>query len=133
MAQETAVHRVDLAQALGRPWTVDADLAADGVDEALNLWLGTRLGERVEASGRTTRLLGSGADGGTVVDRRVRPLAEMVEYGDGEGPADAVVSGPVDALWSWVWGRADDEHPVQVEGDEVAALELRALLARAQQ
>lgn len=40
MAHETAVHRVDAAQAVGERWRVDPELAADGVAEALELWLG---------------------------------------------------------------------------------------------
>jgi uncharacterized protein (TIGR03083 family) len=51
MAHETAVHRVDSAQTVGEPWSVNPQLAADGVAEALDLWLGTRLGSQVAAPG----------------------------------------------------------------------------------
>ena len=35
MAQETAVHRLDAERAAGREHAIDAELAADGVDEFL--------------------------------------------------------------------------------------------------
>jgi hypothetical protein len=39
MAQETAVHLVDAESAVGKPTSVDAALAVDGVDEVLVLML----------------------------------------------------------------------------------------------
>jgi uncharacterized protein (TIGR03083 family) len=39
MAQETAVHRVDVQLAFGPPTPVDADIAADGIDEVLNSFI----------------------------------------------------------------------------------------------
>ena len=39
MAQETAVHRWDAQRAAGDPQPIDADLAVDGVDEFLDLFL----------------------------------------------------------------------------------------------
>lgn len=39
MAQETAVHRWDAEQALGRATPIDAELASDGIDEFLHVFL----------------------------------------------------------------------------------------------
>lgn len=39
MAHETVVHRVDTEEAFGWPTTLDGDLAADGLDEVLGLFL----------------------------------------------------------------------------------------------
>ena len=39
MAQESAVHRWDAELAVGAPNPIDADLAVDGVDEFLTLFL----------------------------------------------------------------------------------------------
>ncbi len=39
MAQETAVHRWDAQNAVGDPSDIDADLAADGIDELMYVWL----------------------------------------------------------------------------------------------
>lgn len=133
MAHETAVHRVDAAQALGERWRVDPELAADGVAEALELWLGTRLGTKVGGSGRTVRLMASAGAGLAVVDWTVRPLKTIVEFGRGPAGADATVTGTPAALWAWTWGRSDEEHPVEILGSQEAADEVRALLGRAQQ
>ena len=126
MAHETAVHRVDVAQALGAIWNVDDELGTDGIDEAIELWLGTRTGTAVNGSGKTVRL---------TTDTHhwfLRPLSETVDFPTG-GPADATVSGDTAAVWAWVWGRTDAAHPVEISGDAAAAQELRALFARAQQ
>jgi uncharacterized protein (TIGR03083 family) len=39
MAQETAVHRWDAQNAVGDPKQIDPDLAVDGIDELLSVWL----------------------------------------------------------------------------------------------
>ena len=127
MAHETAVHRVDVAQALELPWSIDPALADDGVDEVMELWLGTQLGSAVQGTGRVVR----------VGERwSVRLLGTLVDYPLPGGPADAIVDGEPAAVWAWAWGRSDAEHPVGVTGavDAVDAVaEVRAALARAQQ
>jgi uncharacterized protein (TIGR03083 family) len=133
MAHETAVHRVDAAQAVGVPWTVDPELAADGVAEALELWLGTRLGAQVGGSGRAVRLVASAGAGAQVAEWTVRPLMTLVEFGSDPANADVTVTGTPDALWAWSWGRSDEDHPIDIAGDQEAADELRRLLGRAQQ
>ena len=133
MAHETAVHRVDAAQAFGEGWTVDPALAADGVAEALELWLGTRLGSDVGGSGRAVRLLASAETTGAVVDWTVRPLKSIVEFDVGPANVDVTVTGTPAALWAWTLGRSAADHPIDTVGDEDAADELRGLLGRAQQ
>ena len=133
MAHETAVHRIDAAQAVGASWSVDPGLAADGVAEALELWLGTRLGTQVGGSGRVVRLLATGGAGLAVIDWTVRPLKTIVEFGRGPDHVDVTVTGTPDAVWAWTWGRSDRDHPVDTVGDQGAAHELRGLLGRAQQ
>lgn len=133
MAHETAVHRVDAAQAVGEHWRVDPELAADGVAEALELWLGTRLGNNVGGSGRAVRLLSSAETSGAAVDWTVRPLKTIVEFGAGPANVDVTVTGTLSALWAWTWGRSDASHTIGTVGDEDAADELRELLGRAQQ
>jgi uncharacterized protein (TIGR03083 family) len=133
MAHETAVHRVDAAQAVGLPWSVDPELAADGVAEALELWLGTRLGTKVGGSGRAVWLLAPAGAGGHIIDWTIRPLKTIVEFGSGPAGADVTVMGTPAALWAWTWGRSDPEHRVQTAGDQGAAEEMRRLLRRAEQ
>ena len=133
MAHETAVHRVDAAQAVGTGWRVDPGLASDGVAEALELWLATRLGTTVGGSGRAVRLMASAETSGVVVDWTVRPLKSIVEFGTGPSNVDVTVSGTPAALWAWTWGRSDADHPIDIVGDQEAADEVRGLLCRAQQ
>jgi len=133
MAHETAVHRVDAAQAVGELWRVDPELAEDGVAEALELWLGTRLGSDVGGSGRAVRLIARAETSGAVVDWTVRPLKTIVEFGAGPANVDVTLSGTPAALWAWTWGRSDADHPIDTVGDQDAADELRGLLGRAQQ
>lgn len=130
MAHETAVHRVDAQQALGLPWDVDPLVAADGIDEALSLWLGTRMPPGMLGSGEAVRVQAYGGEDETLFDRVVRPHGEMLHYSP-YAPVDHVrhvIGGPVASVWAWVWGRSDADHEVSGE-----AAELRAILAAAQQ
>jgi uncharacterized protein (TIGR03083 family) len=124
MAHETAVHRVDLHQALGREWSVNPELASDGIAEAIELWLGVRLAAPPAGSGRTVLLSTPERDW------RIRPLQAYVDFPQG-GTADATVDGEPAAVWAWVWGRSDDSVPVSVTGDPTAADEVRRLFATA--
>jgi uncharacterized protein (TIGR03083 family) len=138
MAHETAVHRVDLEQALGIDWRMDPDVAVDGIDEVLTLWLTGHMPPGLTGSGRTVRLRAYAPDGDTVVDRVIRPYRELVHFSPYERGqrVDAELSGPVEAVWAWCWGRldTDDEaHPLVVEGDIGAVDELRGALAAAEQ
>ena len=133
MAHETAVHRVDAAQTVGLAWSVSPELAVDGVAEALELWLGTRLGTQVGGSGRALRLVANAREGAPAVDWTVRPLTALVEFGSNPDKADATVTGTHTALWAWTWGRSDEDHRVVIVGDQEVAHEVRGLLARAQQ
>lgn len=50
--QETAMHRVDAELAAGLPAPIDSDVAADGIDELVTLWVGIRnLGARLADEG----------------------------------------------------------------------------------
>ncbi|SDP48032.1 TIGR03083 family protein [Nakamurella panacisegetis] len=124
MAHETAVHRVDVMQAAGTAWGIDHEVAADGLDEAVQLWLGTQLGADVNGSGRVVRIGNRWS---------VRLLTGLVDYPLPSVAADAVVTGDPASLWAWAWGRTDSAHPVVITGSDGAAAEVRAALARAQQ
>ncbi|MGH8968448.1 MAG: maleylpyruvate isomerase family mycothiol-dependent enzyme [Actinomycetes bacterium] len=112
MAQETAVHRVDVESAFDGVTPVDDDLAVDGIDEVLD-WFLAYQAEDV------------GPDGpgrGTVAVRtgdhiwRVALTADDVELSREPGPADAVASGEPSELLLWLWGRRPDSA-VTTEGD----------------
>jgi uncharacterized protein (TIGR03083 family) len=120
MAQESAVHRVDVESGLDMVRPIDHDIAVDGIDELLD-WFLVYQGDDPEASA-----------GGTVAVRtgdhiwRVR-LAPTVELSREPGAADAVVSGEPSELLLWLWGRRPD-RAVTVEGDPSALTALRSRL-----
>ncbi|WP_244927873.1 maleylpyruvate isomerase family mycothiol-dependent enzyme [Nocardioides sp. W7] len=135
-AHEALIHRLDAELAAGRVTPLDAVLAADGVEEALDVMFGGQppWGEftpqeryvRVECTdtGDATwvqlgHFRGTGPDG-TVhdgADLRVVPARSA--------PALATVSGPAAALDAWLWHRGDDGE-IGVEGDRSAYADFRA-------
>lgn len=130
MALETLIHRVDLEQAAGEEVTIARDLALDGVDEVLTLFLprslptdgpGFGVGEELRAS---VVIISVGASWGVEV-RGTR--AEVVVGGT---RAAAYVSGEADALLLWLWGRGGDEA-LDVKGDAAHVAALRRALAAA--
>jgi uncharacterized protein (TIGR03083 family) len=124
MAQETAVHRVDAEQVAGRPSSIDAELAADGIDEFLEYFLphaakdAHPLGGSVhlhctDAEGEWT--ITPGGDGALVVTHE-------------HTKADTALRGPASDLLLALWRRVEVAATgVQVFGDEELA---RRFLAR---
>jgi uncharacterized protein (TIGR03083 family) len=124
MAQETAVHRADVESAFNAVTSVADDLALDGIDEVLDLFLVYQADD-------------VGPDGpgrGTVAVRtgehiwRVTLSADEVALAREPGPADAIVSGEPSELLLWLWGRRPDTA-VTLEGDGAVLTGLRERLA----
>lgn len=112
--QETAVHRWDVEAALGRDGALDPELAADGIDEVLTVFL-----PRQVAMGRTAPLT-AGLD-------LVSPAGGRWRVGP-DGPAVATVHGPADALLLLLWRRTTLDDPrLTVEGDAADVLEQAVL------
>jgi uncharacterized protein (TIGR03083 family) len=119
MAQETAVHRLDVEDGRGTPTPIDPDLAVDGIDEVLDLFLGddwTSAGP--EDWGDVDPRAGAGGtvavrSGGRVWRSTLGPDAVPLVRDD--GPADATVAGEAQAVLLWLWGRRDEG--VEVDGD----------------
>ena len=113
MAQETAVHRTDVESGFDAVSPVAADLAVDGIDEVLDLFLRYQNDEVGD----------DGPGRGTVAVRtgdhiwRQTLTADEAQLSREPGPADAVVSGEPSELLLWLWGRRPDSA-VQREGDE---------------
>jgi uncharacterized protein (TIGR03083 family) len=127
LAQETAVHRVDVESTLGGGEPIDNDLALDGIDEVLDLFL-TEHRDKQAAPGSGERVLvRTGEHAWTV-----RLNADRVEVERGLGPSDAVITADPSDLLLWLWGRRPDEM-VHVEGERAAASALRAALLTATQ
>jgi uncharacterized protein (TIGR03083 family) len=114
-AHETAVHRVDLADALGAEAPLDPVLAVDGVDEAVRTFF-----PRQVRLGREQPL----ADALAVVESSSG--RRWLLAGDGSGPdemtADATVTGSAADLLLLLWRRRSlDDLSATVVGDEAAA------------
>ncbi|HEY0636514.1 MAG TPA: maleylpyruvate isomerase N-terminal domain-containing protein [Pseudonocardiaceae bacterium] len=133
MAHETTVHRVDVQAATGVDVDpVPADLAADGIDEALLLWFGHRLTE-LGMTGTTQGAIGVqvGRLSWLAVLGRPRALARRVPAADALA-ADALVTGDPMTVYLWLWGRVPD-RAVTITGDIDASAQLWALLRTATQ
>lgn len=126
MAQETAVHRVDVQSAFDAVTPVDPELAVDGVAEVLTLMLaGDWSDEPVEQVGNGQRI--EVKPGGQRWLVTLQPTS--VEVGSPDGAAvDGSVSGPPSEVLLWLWGRADDQV-VDLGGDLAAVGLLRERLA----
>jgi hypothetical protein len=129
LAHETTLHRMDVQGAAGMEvGAVTDEVAIDGVDEVLTLWLGHKLdvlgvrgsrdslvavqvGEHVWL----TRCGPHGASAWRVVDPEDAHVA------------DAQVSASPMTMYRWLWGRLPDRM-VQVIGDHDAIAQLWALL-----
>ena len=123
MAQETAVHRLDVEDALGEPRPIDRELAVDGIDEVLERFL----------SGEDWAAMGAD-EWGDVDPRAGEGMTLVVRSGDvwrstlgagtvafcrGDGAADATVSGDPEAVLLWLWGRRPDSA-VALDGNPAA-------------
>ncbi len=116
MALESAIHRWDAENALGREATIDEDLAIEGVDEVLHVFLEPRLeGRDVGGDGQRVAFVPEGVDGWTMVLQ-----ADGVEVTDGSHDADAVVSGPASDVWLLLMCRRELDA-LEVSGDRAAA------------
>jgi hypothetical protein len=129
LAHETTLHRMDVQGAAAMEVSAVSDeVATDGVDEVLTLWLGHKLdvlgvrGSRdslvaiqVEDHVWLTRCGPRGASAWRVVDPEDAHVA------------DAQVSASPMTMYRWLWGRLPDRM-VEVIGDHDAIAQLWALL-----
>lgn len=123
LAHESTVHRVDVQAAAGRQVDpIPPDVAIDGIDEALRLWFGYRLGE-LGIVGTRQATVAIHAGGQEWIARAGPTGTELIADAD----VDAVVSGSPSGMYLWLWGRLPD-RVVVVDGDHDAAAQLWALL-----
>ncbi len=133
MAQETAVHRIDVEQAVGVATPIDIELAIDGVDEMLALIIPAVYTSWPQ---EFTDLLAD--TGGEVVavrtggrEWRIGMQPSGLTFSD-DGPPVATVDGEPEAVLLWLWGRLTDDA-VTVGGDAHAIEALRRVLSAAGQ
>jgi uncharacterized protein (TIGR03083 family) len=135
MAQETVVHRVDAELALGGDIAaVPDDLAVDGVDEILMIFLGygsqrwhDYFAEALRDADTRPVLV---TTAGYAWQISATPAGVYVSPG-GATDVAATISGSPDAMLRWLWGRGGDG--VNVAGDDAMVTQLRRLLVMASQ
>ena len=147
MAHETLIHRVDAEQVAGLELApIDEDLALDGIDEFLDLFIGFFSRKYPEEYGSALqdpdcRPLAVSADGSTWtlttsetgVEVARSSTADVAGSGPASVPEAAVtVSGAPAEVLLWLWVRTDDAA-VHIEGDEQALAQLKALRKEATQ
>ena len=144
MAQETVIHRIDAEVAAGQPVaSVPDDLAVDGVDELLKVFLAYSV---ATWPGYFTEILASSPGhayslqtAGTAWKVRTGPGGVSVEDGapgpPGASAADVVVSAPPGPMLRWVWNREQpgEQSAVAVKGAPEAVEELRRCIVVATQ
>ncbi len=115
MTHEAAVHTWDAVGAVGDPEPIDADLAVDGIDEYIDLFMPVWVRQPVDAGPYSVSLRAS--------DRSTRWWLE-VRHGElstsrGGLVADAIVSGTASDLLLLLWGRAEPAA-LDLEGEPTA-------------
>jgi uncharacterized protein (TIGR03083 family) len=136
MAQESAVHRVDVEDGRATSTPIDPELAVDGIDEVLDLFLGDDWSTiPAEWWGDVDPHAGEGC---TVAVRsagrawRSMLAPDAITLTRGDGPADAAVTGDPEAVLLWLWGRRPDDA-VTLDGDQSVLRAFRDRLALATQ
>lgn len=141
-AHEALIHRLDAEQTAGSVTPLDPALAADGVDEVLDIMFGgTPAWGRFTGSGRGVRV--DVADVGAVVwvetgrfvgtdpeSGESHDIDDISVIGDPGVAPDAVVGGPAGALDAWLWRRGDD-GPLTFGGDEEVLATFRSCVTQA--
>jgi uncharacterized protein (TIGR03083 family) len=111
-AQETAVHRYDAELAAGTPTPIDTELAVDGIDEILTVFL-PRMADNFEALGDgTVHLHCTDADGEWLFARRNGEISVTAEHAKG----DVAARGTASDLLLFVWRRLPASQ-LEVFGD----------------
>ncbi len=110
-ANETAVHAWDGTSAVGSPWEIPAEVAADAVEELLDVFA-PRIWARAEpawGAGRSIHLHRTDGDGEWLLTIGNPPVVER-----GHAKGDLAVRGPAAQLLLWTMNRAAD---VELFGD----------------
>lgn len=115
MAQETAVHRVDAELAAGEPSPVAPDLAVDGVDEILDIFLAGDWSDEPQPGSVAAVLVTAGDRGWELA---LTPDAVVCSPPTGRD-VQVTIEGPPSDLLLWLWNRAPDSA-VTTGGDAEA-------------
>jgi uncharacterized protein (TIGR03083 family) len=143
MAQETVIHRIDAELAAGGPVSpIPDDLAVDGIDEVLKLFVGygsthwlDDFGSLLDAPDERPVSVSTGHRAWTltaVAGRDGRPGQVNVADAATGTEGEALVSGDAAPLLRWLWNRADDAS-VRISGDAALLKQFHALRTAATQ
>lgn len=110
---ETTIHRVDAELVTDRLTTPRSDVAADGIDELLSLFITRRRGQLRLDPPRTIAVEATDTGAGWTVAVSTEPVVTATGVDPG---ADLVVRGPAPSLYLWLWNRADATD-LDVTGD----------------
>ena len=125
MVHETTVHRIDVERAVGRPITaVDADLAADGIDELVSVVLPFGLARASAPSLPVGSLHLHRTDGDG--EWTLAVIDGVVQVGHVHAKATAALRGPASDLFIFVWNRGGSAL-LECFGDESVAAAWSAL------
>ena len=114
MTHEAAVHRWDAEQVVGDAYELWSRVAADGIDEFLNIMAPRN---RTEPLGGTLHIHctdTSAEENGEWMEHELGPGTVNVERAHAK--ADTAVRGRANDLHLWMWGRTNDD--VEILGDE---------------
>jgi uncharacterized protein (TIGR03083 family) len=130
MAQETVIHRVDAELAAGAPVAaIPGDLAADGIDELLAIFVQFGTTNYLEYFPELTGLTGDRAVSVVTPQRswllRLTPTGARVAE-PGPDPVQAMVEGPAPEVLLSLWNRGG--QGVTVTGDDETAAVLHKVL-----
>ena len=130
MVHESAVHLWDLANAVGHPYEIPPNIAADGIDEFLMHFMGYRRAEGEMKVGGTVHLhcTDTTADDVAGGEWYVSAVKEPgCTFTREHRKGDAAVRGRAHDLQMWLW-RRNGHRPegVEIIGDDVVARRFRA-------
>lgn len=140
MALETVIHRVDGELAVGSVAPIPEDLALDGIDELLAIFVGygsTRWPEEFAANieagtGDRLRVVAQTGDGPRAWLATVTGSGVTVVEDGADAAAEVTATGDADALLRWVWNRAAPGE-VTVAGDPAAVDRWHSVIVTATQ
>ena len=112
MAQETAIHAFDAASAAGQARTIDAELARDGIDELLDIFL-LRRPDRLEGPPVSVHLHCTDGDGEWIVHSGEGNLSVDRTHAKG----DAAVRASASDLLLLLWHRIGADN-LEIHGDK---------------
>lgn len=114
LANEASMHRWDAYAAIDSPDPIDARLAADGIEEVLDVFAPQRLlFDELDADGATIHLHATDVDDG---EWTIRFGADGLEWNQAHEKGDVAARGPVSDLLLLLWSRIPPSR-LQLFGD----------------